>query len=255
MNDNNEMKIEGSEINAPTIVPKRFSEKFENFWYHYKWHTIVAVFVIFVVAICSFQMCSKEKYDSYIIYAGPKQIKKTSETGDIPPYSTFCSSLGKVCLDFDENGTVSVAFKDLFMLSDAEIKEIESLQGYEVNYNVITENNQIFRDLMANSDYYVCLLSDDLYNTYKTLDGVELFVPLAAYANEDNGLVYKDECAVYLSSTGFYSLPGICDLPDDTVLCLRKITPLGSHFNKSDSEKHFKRSEEIVSNILSYKKK
>ena len=254
MNDNMENKLEGSDAHAPMIVPKRLTEKLENFWYHYKWHTVVAIFVIFVVTLCSFQMCTKEKYDSYIIYGGPMEIKKTSTAGDIPPYNVFCSSLGKVTLDFDENGVTSVALKDLFMLSSEEIAEAEKLQGYEVNYNIIYENNQIFRDLMANSNYYVCFLSESLYESYKTLDGIDLFMPLESYAGENTELEYKDSCAVYLSSTGFYSLPGISTLPENTVLCLRKITPLGAHFNKKDAEEHFKRSEDVIKNILGYGK-
>ena len=43
----------------------------DNFWYHYKWHTIIgAVFAVFL-AVCIGQMASKDKIDSYIMYAGP----------------------------------------------------------------------------------------------------------------------------------------------------------------------------------------
>ena len=42
----------------------------ENFWYHYKWHTIASVFVLLVVTIITVQMCTRTTYDAYIVYAG-----------------------------------------------------------------------------------------------------------------------------------------------------------------------------------------
>ena len=36
---------------------------FENYWYHYKWHTIAAVFVLFLVGYITFQNQQIETYD------------------------------------------------------------------------------------------------------------------------------------------------------------------------------------------------
>ena len=49
----------------------KLSEKLDNFWYHYKWHTIVTLFFVVVFGICIGQMASKDKVDAYIMYAGP----------------------------------------------------------------------------------------------------------------------------------------------------------------------------------------
>ena len=43
----------------------------ENYWYHYKWATIIVLFFVTVFAIGIYQMASKSDYDTQIVYAGP----------------------------------------------------------------------------------------------------------------------------------------------------------------------------------------
>ena len=46
----------------------------ENFWYHYKWHTIAALFVLLVTVVMIVNCARREKYDVYILYAGDKAV-------------------------------------------------------------------------------------------------------------------------------------------------------------------------------------
>lgn len=41
--------------------------KVENFWYHYKWHTIISVFLVFVAVIGIWQYIDTPQYDYQII--------------------------------------------------------------------------------------------------------------------------------------------------------------------------------------------
>lgn len=41
--------------------------KLENFWYHYKWHTIISVFLVFVAVIGIWQYLDTPQYDYQII--------------------------------------------------------------------------------------------------------------------------------------------------------------------------------------------
>ena len=43
---------------------------FENYWYYYKWRVIIAVFLIFVVIVCTAQACANTDDDMIVIYAG-----------------------------------------------------------------------------------------------------------------------------------------------------------------------------------------
>lgn len=50
------------------VAPKTFSEKWANFWYHYKIHTILICFIIAVLAISITQCATRPNYDFEIMY-------------------------------------------------------------------------------------------------------------------------------------------------------------------------------------------
>ena len=220
---------------------------FENFWYHYKWHSIVALFLVFTITICSVQMCKKEDYDLYVLYGGSKYISRKVEDGNFCEYDTIASCFRQISKDYDENGKVSVSFLDKYLLSSDEMKEA----GDDVNYSYLYQNNEQFRDLMFSSPYYICFLSDTLYLEYSKTEGV--FCPLTQYTGGIE-LDYLDSYAVYLHSENlpFGDLPGICDLPENTVICLKAKTAVSSYFSNKENEEHFSRSEESLKAIFAY---
>ena len=62
-----QQKLEAGEI----VVPKgKFALWWENYWYHYKFHTIVVLFAIFVCTVCFVQCSQKESGDLTVIFAG-----------------------------------------------------------------------------------------------------------------------------------------------------------------------------------------
>ena len=44
-------------------VPKTFSEKAQNYWFHFKWHTIGIIFLVVVMTVLIAQCMGREKYD------------------------------------------------------------------------------------------------------------------------------------------------------------------------------------------------
>ena len=249
MEENRRDELKG-DIPAPVSI--KFSEKFENFWYHYKWHTIFTAIALVIVMICTMQMCNKESYDLYIMYAGSHEIKKTASDGDIPAYSSTVSSFKRITEDFDGDGAVNVSLKDLFVLTADEIKEVEANKELEVNYTLISDNYQILKDTVVYSDYYLCFLSASVYEEFKMIDGVAIFTDLTKYVQDDSGVVMHDSSAIYLSSTEFHTLPGISDLPRDTVICVRSVSPMASHWDKDGSQEGFECAIAALKKILAY---
>ena len=218
----------------------------ENFWYHYKWHTIVAVFVLFVTIVCTLQMCKKEDRDLYVLYAGGKPISKQVENGSFCEFDVITSSIKEITKDYDENGQISPVFYNVYLLSEEEKKAL----GDDVNESLLYQNNQEFRDLMLSSSFYICFLSEELYLEYSKTEGV--FCPISQYTGGLD-VEYLDECAVYLHSDNllFNTLPGICDLPEDTVICLRAKTAFSNTSGK-EAKKQFSQSEESLREIFNY---
>lgn len=249
MEDNRE-KYEGElKVRLP------FSKKFENFWYHYKWHTIAVAAVIFILVILTFQMCSRTSFDVHIMYAGDLEIKNTSQGGDRAPYVKVLREFESVASDFDSDGEVHVNFLNLFVVNQEEADRLVSENpGLEINENLVREDTETFTHSIIFGDYYLCFLSERIFLEYEKNYGERLFSSLEGYAEGVEGCEFASETkhGIYLSSLDFYTLPEISKLPDDTVIVLKKISEVSGAINKTDSEKKFKMGESMLENILAY---
>ena len=232
-------------------------EKIENFWYHYKWHTVVAAFLLVAILVMSLQMCQKTSYDAYILYAGTHEISRSSADGDTP-YNNAVSSLKKVCEDFDGDENVNISLLNLFVLNNKEIEDaLEGTTGKEINQALITEDTETLKNTLLFGEYYVCFLSERLFFEYEEAYDGAMFAALKDYTAREGEYIYASERGIYLSSpalSDFYSLPVIAELPEDTVICLRQLSEVSTLFGKEQNETHFKRGESIIKNILSYEK-
>ena len=242
----------------------RFGKWFENFWYHYKWHTIFAAFILLVVTVCTVQMCQKEEYDTHIIYAGSENVSRMRENGDLSEYEILYRSLTEAVEDFDGNGKVYSSFEAMFMLTSEEIERIEAEleekknngeEAEELNYSQLTENNKAFGERIQYSDVYVFLISEPLYHKYQreaTDESSALFVPIRELADGNADIQFLDDSAVYLHSTEFGKLPGLSELPEDTLITLRAVGALSTMLDKEESNEDYERAKRVVANMLNY---
>ena len=247
------MKENKEKISGEIIPSYPLLKKLENFWYHYKWHTIAAVTVIAILVVLTLQTCSRVSYDGHILYAGPYEIKQTSQNGDIAPYAEAISSLKKVCSDYDNDGNVNVTLQNLFVLNDEEANEMYEINpGQSINTTLVQEDTKTLGQVMLYGDYYVCFLSERLFFEYEEQYGGALFCEVKEYLTDGKDYELASERGVYLSSLDLYSLPEICNFPANTVVCLRSLNEVSSKFNKRESEKAFTNAEDIFRNILAY---
>ena len=79
-NDQRDQKIQGDgEIRIPSMRDRKKERKhgkiykwFDNFWYHHKWKTIICLFLVVTILVCTLQMCRREeKGDISVMLAGP----------------------------------------------------------------------------------------------------------------------------------------------------------------------------------------
>ena len=239
---------------------KSFAKWLDNYWYHYKWHTIAVIFVLLVVTVCVVQMAGRTDYDVVITYAGSKNVSQKSENGGTAEIITMQTSLKDVVYDIDENGEVTVNLEPLFWLSAAEISALEAelaekrengeIVTDEINYNLLSSNYNTVDNLMLSGDCFLWFMSDDLYDYINKKSDVGRFVDLSGIPDGDSTVEFygDDTCAIYLKSTEFYKMPGIRDLPEDTLIVVRK---LGIGANKS-TKRAYEAALEIAENIINY---
>lgn len=244
------------EVEAPK---QSFSKWLDNYWYHYKWHTIAVVFVIIVAIVCTVQLVNRNEYDAVIAYAGSKDVSKKAENGDVAEIVTMQLSLKDIVGDVDENGEVSVSLETFFWLSASEIKALEAELAekrkngetpQEINYDLLTRNRDTVNNLMLSSEYFLWFMSDDLYEYIKAASDESRFIDLTAMPDGDSTAEFygEDTCAVYLKSTEFYKMPGICDLPEDTLIVVRR---LGIGANKS-TKRAYETALDMAKEIINY---
>ena len=222
-------------------------ERLENFWYHYKWHSIVAAFLIIAITVCTVQFCQRPDYDIYVMYAGGTELKMNSENGDMPEYQKALSSLTRYADDYDGNGETRVTLLNLFVPSEAEIEEIQST-GLDVNYSLIYNDSQTLNDNLVYGKYYLCFLSEYIFLKNSTSEAIP-FEKISAYTADGVEYDYVGEYGIRLSSLAIYSRDGIKNLPPNTVVCIRRLGPVSTRFD-ADLKTAHERAEIMLRELL-----
>lgn len=217
----------------------------ENYWYHYKTQTIIALVAIITLVICTVQMLTKEKYDFYTIYAGPQILA-------VQDITYIQRGIAAVAEDYNGDGEVKVALNDIVMLSPEELeaaKEDGAVFNGEFLQQTMTE---YYQEIFA-GDAVICFLSPYMYEIVHQENG---FLPLADIFGADNipDSAY-DDCGIVLSKTDFgKSFNGIDDLPENTIVCIRRISTLKNFKGAAKTEKHHAAYVELFRAMVEYQK-
>ena len=218
-----EEKLRGGE---DVRLSSPFLTKLDNYWYHYKWHTIIAAFVLIVTIVCTAQMCGKKQYDTHAMYVGHASLSSAQLTG-------LDESFRLLMEDYNGDGEKNVSIERYFVTFNKETGGL--LLG-----NAITTWDAVCNEILA-GEALLCLTSPEVFErldnvTERGEDGTlyTLLRPLSKLVTEDSaasdGLYdayyrYKNgeisDYGVYIRKTPLGALPGFSALPEDTVLCLR----------------------------------
>lgn len=215
---------------------------FDNFWYHYKAQTIIAGVAIITAIVCTIQILTNDKYDYYLMYAGPQILA----VQDLTYIQRAVATVGD---DQNGDGEVKVALKDVVMLSPEERAAAVEEKDAEFNNEFIqTEMTSYYQQIMA-GDATIMLLSPYMYEQAKVSG---LFMPISEIFAELPDSIY-DETGITLSKTKFgTSFNGIDDLPNDTILCIRQITSFQNMKNSKKAAKEFEANLELFKRIVQY---
>ena len=98
-------QMQKGEINCETkteeILPQTFKEKLQNYWYHFKWHTILSVFLIVVIAVSVTQCVNREKQDMIVVMFAYSMVTD-SQMSQVEEY------IEQYATDIDNDGKVNV---------------------------------------------------------------------------------------------------------------------------------------------------
>ena len=210
----------------------KFFENLDNFWYYHKWKVLITVFVVFVLSVCIFQSCTREKYDVQVLYAGPFSYSGSEK-------AAVAEDLEKVLpRDFDKDGEENVNFIAYNVMSKEQIAELkEQLKNDPENKDLILDTgyyaseHEMYSSAIMTGEYAVLLIDESLYQKLADDEGrlrklSDVFAEVPACAFSEYGIRFS-ETALYKNSEQ------LGRLPDSMVLCLLSPYVMGGTSNKT----------------------
>ena len=213
-------------------VKNKFIEKLDNFWFYYKIHVLVAVFVVFVLTVCFVQSCSKEESDVTVLYTGPYLYSSTELEGVREELNAAMPS------DFDGNGKKYTDIVTYQVMSEEQILEYEAYLKQDnpkatIDRTYFTTQMQTYNNFVLTGECGVFLLDSHLYEKLISLDKEHIVLrPLSeVFAEIPDRAIGK--YGIKFSETELYkNSENLSKLPEDTVLCLTQPFVMGKSGNQ-----------------------
>lgn len=193
-----------------------FLKWLDNFWYHNKITVITSAFLIFIVVICTFQMCSKEDEDLTVLYAGPYLMTSAEREG-------IRSVLNYVMPeDFDGDGNNYTELVTYHICSEEQLKTLESEihedgDTVRVDRSYYSNEYSNYSNMLLTGEYSLYFIDPWLYESLVENQRVQKLTDIVGIVPD--GAV--DEYGVRLGDTEIYKYYQVLQvLPEDTIVCL-----------------------------------
>lgn len=235
---------------------RRFLAALENFWYHHKFGAIVSVFLAIVLIVCSVQMCGKNSYDMHILYSGPWfDCAASSKVAAIEDAFEYLMKDG----DYNNDGKKLVAYRPIWIMNDQQIAALREQykdkpeEAPFVNTTLLAQNRDLLNSELMTGESVICLLDPTIfYGLYQNgwMEDLSTFVPaeqLPENPYENHGIFLKD------TDFGSY-FAGLSDMPDDTVLCIRRTSKLTNVWSPEETERVRVWCKEVFSRLIAFEK-
>ena len=213
----------------------KFLKWLDNYWYHYKWPTIVVAFFVVVIGVCLIQSMTTEKKDILITYAGPTQVA-ADDAAAIE--RVFSENLPE---KYGNKGTDGKAGLISYIIySKDQIKALEDDKN-TVDTKFNTDQYSTLNSQYRTGNGSIYLLDRWLYDEIlKDNENVARLKPLKeVFGERPQGAI--DAYGIRLGDTEIYkNSPELWVLPEDTVVCLHE---------KIVGQKDYEKEVEVFKNI------
>lgn len=200
------------------LKPRTFLDKLKNFWYHYKWPTVIGFVLLIAILGASMSTCVREDYDISVMVAGHFEVGGQTARDIAASFEEYVG-------DYDENGEVNVAVEMLYIANYEDLRNSDNPLSGDLAA-MSKQNRDSFQMEVMTGTYLICILSEELWREVDEADGL---LPVTDYFPEESGtyreatLYGNDEkTGIKLSDTPLYSLLGVKSLPSDMILCIRR---------------------------------
>ena len=223
----------------------------ENYWYHYKWHTLIVLFFVVVITIMVVQASSREDNDIYIIYAGPELISDAKREEIKEDFAQ------RMTEDYDGDGVKSVDFMDIILMNGEELKQAyaDGANQYFLNEGTVEQNKETLSVQAMAGDYVIFLIDPEWYTDLHKASAFVTFDELAELGFPSaEGAKRYDDCAYYLNTMNFAKFFTCFEsFPTDTLVCVRRLTTASVLKGDKKSRAMYERHMDYYTDLLSFK--
>ena len=216
---------------AEHIPPKTFREKWQNYWYHYKWLTFGVIFFGGLAIWLLASLLFPQRYDSSFSILTEWSLSAYAEQISAP--------VEKLLEDYDGNGKVELEVQ----VYQAPVADSDSST---VDPQVVIANTTRLMGNLSVGTYFIYLL-DDVGYEYMQQNELQ-FLDLSAYVSEDR-LEGNDRYRLVESELG--SQMGLNPQLGNFTLCFLDPDSLGGRMEKdADIQEAYERQWELFQALL-----
>lgn len=228
--------------NRSNAEMKKFLKWLDNYWYHYKWVTLIVAFFLVCGVVFTLQMCHKQSYDLYVVYAGPTYLDKEGHASILSSFRQMMTE------DFNDDGEKNINYKQIIYVPP-EIADEYTENSLEFNEQINNEALRQYSATMQTGEYIICLIDESLYQ--QTRDN-GLYLPLSDIFGSIPENAY-DEYGFRLKDLPFgNSMSGVNSLSADTILCVRRPNVITSIWGGDSAEALYDYHLKIFRNMVEY---
>ena len=198
----------------------KFFKWIDNYWYHYKWRTLIGAFFALIIIIASVQFFTKADVDIYILYTGP-HVFAVDEIHEVE--NAFEQVMSG---DRNRDGKKTASLQDITLMTEDQIREAKreaDEMGINLTVNTVEMRNtqRQFNTQIFAGEAVICLLDPYWYAQVRDSGG---FMKLECVLGEKPSAAL-DDYGIRLFDTDFGKFfTAFAKFPEDTVLCIRVVS-------------------------------
>ncbi|MCQ2431492.1 MAG: hypothetical protein MJ175_02685 [Clostridia bacterium] len=259
MSENKEDKLSAPEISmasGPRVDGKEkdaADRAFENYWYHYKWHTIAGAAIVIFLIICIAQLAGRSTWDAHILYTGPMLLDRESceaitESAQKASEAVNGGSTGNPA-DYSGDGLITLDFNHYVYVPTSLAQEYKDNDIYFNGQDNLNERGNFTNAIMI-GEYVILMIDRSLYE--ETVDS-------GAFLKWEDSLGYVpenaiDDYGILLADLPISVMNGFRNLPEDTVLCCRGRSYVNQINKKVQNEEQYQAQVALFRQLVTYER-
>lgn len=237
--DNNreqELREENNELDVEEMKSS-LGSKMSNFWYFYKWQTIVGVILVIGIIVSLLQLADNTTPDAAIMYVGPSYLTVTDK-------KTIGESAQTYMIDYNGDGEKVLTLLDINVVTASG-----ELAAYA--YQMNAEAQKRFTTEVVAGDSLIYILEKSFYDI---LVEQNRLAKLSDVLDADMIPEGSDEYGAQVKDLPFFTQEGFSSFPDDAYVCIRS-APDDSKPNYGRTLEYWNSNRVLFRSVFAYRSK